>query len=59
MRLRDLIRGSRCDEAAAIVKRCLDEAQLFSQGRMRDDATIVVLCRSEVDASSVVLPSEG
>jgi serine phosphatase RsbU (regulator of sigma subunit)/CHASE3 domain sensor protein len=58
-RLRDLIRGSRCDEAAAIVKRCLDEAQLFSQGRMRDDATIVVLCRSEVDASSVVLPSEG
>ena len=44
-RLRDLLRRSRCDEAPAIVKRCLDEAQLFSQGRMRDDATIVVLCR--------------
>ena len=26
-RLRDLIRGSRCDQAPAIVKRCLDEAR--------------------------------
>ena len=58
-RLRDLIRGSRCDQAPAIVKRCLDEAELFADGRMRDDATIVVLCRSEGDASSVVFPSEG
>jgi serine phosphatase RsbU (regulator of sigma subunit)/CHASE3 domain sensor protein len=59
-RLRDLIRQSRRDAAPVIVKRCLDEAQSFSQGRMRDDATIVILCRSELDASSVVgSPSEG
>ena len=51
-RLRDLIRRSRRDDAPAIVKRCLDEAQSFSPGRMRDDATIVVLCRAEIDASS-------
>ena len=31
-RLRDLIRRSRCDEAPAIVKHCLDEAQVFSAG---------------------------
>jgi CHASE3 domain sensor protein len=58
-RLRDLVGGSRCAEAPAIVKRCLDEAELFAEGRMRDDATIVILCRSELDASSVVFPSEG
>ncbi len=56
-RLRTLIRGSRCDEAPAIVKRCLDEAQLFSDGRMRDDATIVILCRTAFDASPVVRSS--
>jgi serine phosphatase RsbU (regulator of sigma subunit)/CHASE3 domain sensor protein len=44
-RLRSLIRGSRCDQAAAIVQRCLDEAELFTAGRIHDDATIVVLCR--------------
>lgn len=52
-RLHALIRGSRCDQAPGIVKRCLDEAQLFATGRMHDDATIVILCRPELDASSV------
>ena len=52
-RLRALIRGSRCDQAPAIVKLCLDEAQLFAGGRMHDDATIVVLCRPDLDALSL------
>ncbi|HEX5587797.1 MAG TPA: SpoIIE family protein phosphatase [Acidimicrobiia bacterium] len=46
-RLLDLIRGSRCDEAPAIVKRVLDEVELFAPGRLHDDATIVVLCRPD------------
>ena len=50
-RLRAPIRGSPCDQAPAVVKRCLDEAQLFAAGRMHDDATIVVLCRPELDSS--------
>jgi serine phosphatase RsbU (regulator of sigma subunit)/CHASE3 domain sensor protein len=45
-RLVDLIRGARCDEAPAIVKRVLDEVELFAPGRLHDDATIVVLCRA-------------
>jgi hypothetical protein len=28
------------------VKRCIDEVELFSPGGLRDDATVVVLCRS-------------
>jgi serine phosphatase RsbU (regulator of sigma subunit)/CHASE3 domain sensor protein len=44
-RLSALIRGSRCDQAPAIVQRCLDEAELFAAGRIYDDATVVVLCR--------------
>jgi serine phosphatase RsbU (regulator of sigma subunit) len=51
-RLRALVRGSRFDEAPAIVKLCLDEAELFAAGRMQDDATIVVLCRPELDSSA-------
>jgi serine phosphatase RsbU (regulator of sigma subunit)/CHASE3 domain sensor protein len=42
-----LLRGARCDEAPAVVKRCIDEVELFSPEGLRDDATIVVLCRSE------------
>jgi sigma-B regulation protein RsbU (phosphoserine phosphatase) len=46
-RLTALLEGARCDEAPAVVKRCIDEVELFSPGGLRDDATIVVLCRSE------------
>ena len=31
------------------MKRCIDEVELFSPGGLRDDATIVVLCRAEYD----------
>ena len=46
-RLVELLRGSRCDEAPAVVKRCIDEVELFSPDGLRDDATIVVLCRAK------------
>jgi sigma-B regulation protein RsbU (phosphoserine phosphatase) len=46
-RLVRLLQGARCDEAPAVVKRCIDEVELFSPGGLRDDATIVVLCRAE------------
>ncbi|MDQ1429692.1 MAG: hypothetical protein QOF40_294 [Actinomycetota bacterium] len=46
-RLVELLDGARCSEAPAVVKRCIDEVELFSPGGLRDDATIVVLCRSE------------
>ena len=46
-RLIELLQGSRCDEAPAVVKRTIDEVELFSPGGLRDDATIVVLCRAE------------
>ncbi len=46
-RLVELLRGSRCDQAQAVVKRCMDEVEVFSSDGLRDDATIVVLCRSE------------
>jgi CHASE3 domain sensor protein len=46
-RLVTLLQGARCDEAPAVVKRCIDEVELFSPGGLRDDATIVVLCRAE------------
>jgi serine phosphatase RsbU (regulator of sigma subunit)/CHASE3 domain sensor protein len=46
-RLVDLVQGSRCDEAPAVVKRCIDEVQLFSPGGLRDDVTVVVVCRPD------------
>jgi serine phosphatase RsbU (regulator of sigma subunit) len=46
-RLVALLQGARCDQAPAVVKRCLDEVELFSPEGLRDDATIVVLCRTE------------
>jgi sigma-B regulation protein RsbU (phosphoserine phosphatase) len=48
-RLVDLVRGARCDEADAVVKRCLDEVQTFAPGGLSDDATIVVVCRPDAD----------
>jgi sigma-B regulation protein RsbU (phosphoserine phosphatase) len=57
-RLRSLIRGARCEQAPAIVQRCLDEAELFAAGRIHDDATIVVLCRPGLASSSVPSASE-
>ncbi len=47
-RLVELVQGTRCDEAPAVVKRCLDEIQIFAPGGLRDDATIVVVCRPDV-----------
>lgn len=44
-RLVDLVCGASCDEADAIVKRTLDEVTGFAPGRLRDDATVVLLCR--------------
>jgi sigma-B regulation protein RsbU (phosphoserine phosphatase) len=44
-RLVELVQGARCDQAPAVVKRCLDEVETFAAGTLRDDATIVVLCR--------------
>jgi sigma-B regulation protein RsbU (phosphoserine phosphatase) len=46
-RLIALLQGARCDEAPAVVKRCIDEVEVFSPDGLRDDATIVVLCRAE------------
>ena len=46
-RLVSLLQTVRCDEAPTVVKRCLDEIELFAPGQMRDDATIVILCRPE------------
>ncbi len=46
-RLVDLLHGARCDQAPAVVRRCIDEVERFSPGGLRDDATIVVLCRAE------------
>jgi serine phosphatase RsbU (regulator of sigma subunit)/CHASE3 domain sensor protein len=48
-RLVELVQGARSDEAAAIVKRCLDEVQIFAPRGLRDDATIVVVCRPDID----------
>jgi serine phosphatase RsbU (regulator of sigma subunit)/CHASE3 domain sensor protein len=52
-RLIELLRGARCDEASVVVKRCLDEVELFSPDGLRDDATIVVLCRADESATKV------
>jgi serine phosphatase RsbU (regulator of sigma subunit)/CHASE3 domain sensor protein len=57
-RLRSLIRGARCEQAPAIVQRCLDEAELFAAGRIHDDATIVVLCRPDLVSSTPRSASE-
>jgi serine phosphatase RsbU (regulator of sigma subunit)/CHASE3 domain sensor protein len=46
-RLVGILIGARSDSAPAVVKRCVDEVELFSPGGLRDDATIVVLCRAE------------
>ena len=46
-RLVGLLQVGACDEAPMVVKRCLDEVELFAPGQMRDDATIVILCRPE------------
>jgi sigma-B regulation protein RsbU (phosphoserine phosphatase) len=46
-RLLDLLQQARCDEAPAVVKRCIDEVELFSPEGLHDDATIVVLCRAD------------
>jgi serine phosphatase RsbU (regulator of sigma subunit) len=44
-RLTDLVCGSWCDEADVIAKRCVDEIGSFAPGRLRDDVTVVLLCR--------------
>jgi sigma-B regulation protein RsbU (phosphoserine phosphatase) len=46
-RLVAMLQGSRCDEAASVVKRCIDEVELFAPDGLRDDVTIVVLCRAD------------
>jgi sigma-B regulation protein RsbU (phosphoserine phosphatase) len=52
-RLVELLRGARCEEAGAVVTRCIDEVEQFSPEGLRDDATIVVLCRSDESATKV------
>jgi sigma-B regulation protein RsbU (phosphoserine phosphatase) len=52
-RLVELLQGSRCDEADAVVLRCIEEVELFSPDGLRDDATIVVLCRGDESATKV------
>jgi HAMP domain-containing protein len=44
-RLTELVCESSCDEAEAIAKRCVDEIASFAPGRLRDDVTVVLLCR--------------
>lgn len=44
-RLTELVCESSCDEAEAIAKRCVDEISSFAPGRLRDDVTVVLLCR--------------
>jgi serine phosphatase RsbU (regulator of sigma subunit) len=44
-RLVDVVGRSASEEADAIVKRALDEIAGFAPERLRDDATIVLLCR--------------
>lgn len=46
-RLVALLREARGDEAPAVVKRCIDEVERFSPDGLRDDVTIVVLCRAD------------
>jgi sigma-B regulation protein RsbU (phosphoserine phosphatase) len=44
-RLTDLVCQSSCEEAEAIAKRCVEEISSFAPGRLRDDVTVVLLCR--------------
>jgi len=44
-RLSDLVCNAAYDEAEAIVKRCVDEVTSYAPERLRDDVTVVVLCR--------------
>jgi HAMP domain-containing protein len=44
-RLTDLVCESSCEEADRIVKRCVDDVVSFAPGRLRDDVTVVLLCR--------------
>jgi serine phosphatase RsbU (regulator of sigma subunit) len=44
-RLVGVVCGSVSDDADAIAKRCLDEISDFAPDRLRDDATVVLLCR--------------
>jgi serine phosphatase RsbU (regulator of sigma subunit) len=53
-RLVDLVCGASCDEAEVIVKRALDEIGQFAASRLRDDATIVLLCRGPRENRSPV-----
>jgi serine phosphatase RsbU (regulator of sigma subunit) len=44
-RLTEVICDASCEEADRIVKRCIDEIVSFAPGRLRDDVTVVMLCR--------------
>jgi len=57
-RLVDLICGLSCDDAEAIVKRAIDEVSAYSGARLRDDATVLLVCRGpRADRAPVRLPS--
>lgn len=45
-RLARLVQRHAGDHAEMIVKRCLEEIDAFAASRLRDDATIVLLCRN-------------
>ncbi len=53
-RLTELVSGSSCDEAEAIVQRCLDEVDGFQHGRLTDDVTVVLVCRGPREERSPV-----
>ncbi|MGH8986341.1 MAG: PP2C family protein-serine/threonine phosphatase [Acidimicrobiia bacterium] len=53
-RLIEIVSGASSDEAEAIVKRALDEITGFAPGRLRDDATIVLLCRGPRAARPII-----
>lgn len=44
-RLTDLVCEAACEEAEAIAKRCVDAISSFAPARLRDDVTVVLLCR--------------
>jgi len=52
-RLVQIVCGSSSDEADQIAKSCLDEVAAFGAARIRDDATIVLLCRGPREARPV------
>jgi len=53
-RLIEIVSRASSDEAEVVVKRALDEVTGFAPGRLRDDATIVLLCRGPRVTRSVV-----